>query len=181
MSRLAYRLVGDRRFRHWLLDRVLIDVLISGQRMVQLRSQTGFRLRAALATFLLLFGAIASTARLWLPEPVTCGMACCEASGVCYCKAHTGESTATGAAAHTDAHADNLNATSISRSCPALCAQLPAGFQRHSIARAHPPRFAPVARVARGSFVHTPYLVRDTLTAEAHAPRAPPACDGLIA
>jgi hypothetical protein len=150
--------------------------------MIRVRSQTGFRLKAALAILLPLFGAIAPTARLWLPEPVTCGMACCEASGVCYCQHHhTGESEATGAAARADANDAKLTAIVISRSCPAQCAQLPAGFQKHSIARAQALRFAFVAGATRRSFVHTPLIVRDTLTAEAHSPRAPPACDGLIA
>jgi hypothetical protein len=150
--------------------------------MVPLRSQTGFRLKAALAILLPLFGAISPAARLWLPEPVTCGMACCEASGVCYCQNHhTGESEATGETEGAGAHGAKLTAVVISRSCPAQCAQLPAGFQKHSIARAQAPRFAFVAGSARRSFIHAPLIARDTLTAEAHSPRAPPACDGLIA
>jgi hypothetical protein len=143
--------------------------------MIPLRSKTGFRLGVALAALLPLFGAIAPTARLWLPEPVTCGMACCEASGVCYCQHHhTGESEAAGAAARPDANAAKLTAAVISRSCPAQCAQLPAGFQKHSIARAQAPHFAFVAGANRRSFTHTSFLARDTLTDEAHSPRAPP-------
>jgi hypothetical protein len=139
--------------------------------MISLRSQTGIRLRAALAMLLLLVGAIAPAARLWAPEPVTCGMACCEASGVCYCRHnHAGEAEAAGA----DTGTAKLTAVVISSSCPAQCAKLPAGFQKHSIARAHPPRFAFVASATRQLFIHTPFLARDTLTAEAHAPRAPP-------
>jgi hypothetical protein len=144
--------------------------------MIPHRTQTEFRLRAALAMLMLLFGAIAPSARMWLPEPVTCGMVCCEESGVCHCRHHhTGESEVTGEAARTGTHAVKLNELSIGRSCPAQCAQLPAGFQKHSIARACPPRFAFVAGAARRSFIHTPFWARDTLTAEAHAPRAPPA------
>jgi hypothetical protein len=139
--------------------------------MISLQSQAGIRLRAALAMLLLLVGATAPAARLWLPAPVTCGMACCEASGVCYCQHHhTSESETAGA----DADAAKVTAAVVSRSCPAQCAKLPAGFQKHSIARAHPPRFAFVAGATRRSFIHTPFLARDTLTAEAHAPRAPP-------
>jgi hypothetical protein len=144
--------------------------------MIPHRTQTGFRLRAALAILMLLFGAMAPVARMWLPEPVTCGMICCEESGVCHCHTNqTGESEATGAAAHADTYAAMLNAASISRSCPAQCAQLPAGFQKHSIARAYPLRFASVTGATRRSFNHTPFLARDTLMVEAHAPRAPPA------
>jgi hypothetical protein len=146
--------------------------------MIPLQSQTGFRLRETLAMLVLLFSAISPAAKLWLPAPVTCGMDCCEASGVCYCRHHhTGQSEADlihfgGEAPR--AIAAKVNEVSLGRSCPAQCAQLPAGFQRHSIARAHPPRFASVTGAIRRSFIHTPYLARDTLTAEAHAPRAPP-------
>jgi hypothetical protein len=143
--------------------------------MISLRSQTGFRQGAALAMLLPQFGAVSSTARPWLPDPVTCGMACCEASGVCYCQHHhTGESEATVAAARAGAHTAKLDKVGVSRSCPAQCAQLPAGFQKHSIARAQPPRFASIAGANRRSFIRRPYLARDTSTAEAHSPRAPP-------
>jgi hypothetical protein len=139
--------------------------------MIPLRSQTGLRLRAALAALLLLVGAIDPTAKLLAPEPVTCGMACCEASGVCYCRHHRkGESKTTGA----DAGATKLTAAVINPSCTAQCAQLPAGFQKHSIARAHPPRLAFVAGATRRSFIHAPFLARDTLIDESHSPRAPP-------
>jgi hypothetical protein len=143
--------------------------------MIPLRSKTGFRLGVALAMLLPLFGAIAPTARLWLPEPVTCGMACCETSGVCYCRNHhTGESEAAGTAARAGAHTAKMDTVGISHSCPAQCAQLPAGFQKHSIARTQPPRFASIAGANHRLFIHRPYLARDNLTAEAHSPRAPP-------
>jgi hypothetical protein len=143
--------------------------------MILHRTQTGYRLRAALAMLMLLSGAIAPSARIWLPEPVTCGMVCCEESGVCYCPTHhTGHSEATGESEPAGSHAPKLNKVSIGRPCPAQCAQFPAGFQKHSIARAQPLRFALVAGVARRPFNHTPVLARDTLTVEAHAPRAPP-------
>jgi hypothetical protein len=124
----------------------------------------------------LLFGAIGPAARLSLPEPVTCGMVCCEESGVCHCHTHhTGDSEETGAAARPEARTYKLGAAKINRSCPAQCAQLPASFQKHSIARAQPLRFTSVTGAARRSFIHAPFLARDTLIAEAHAPRAPPA------
>jgi hypothetical protein len=124
---------------------------------------------------MLLLGAIAPSARMWLPEPVTCGMVCCEESGVCYCQTHhTGHSDATGESEPAGAQVAKLNGGSIDRSCPAQCAQLPAGFQKHSIARAQPLRLTFVAGVARRPFNHTSFLTPDTLTIEAHAPRAPP-------
>ena len=45
-------------------------------------TQAGFRLRAALAMPLPLFGAIAPSARLLTLEPGACGVDCCEAGGV---------------------------------------------------------------------------------------------------
>jgi hypothetical protein len=143
--------------------------------MIQHRSQTGFRLRAALAMLMLLFGAIAPSARMWLPEPVTCGMVCCEKRGACYCQTHhTGHSEATGESEPVGTLVAKLHEVSIGRSCPTQCAQLPAGFQKDSITRAQPLRLAFVAGVARRPFNHTPFLARYTLMAEAHAPRAPP-------
>ncbi len=124
---------------------------------------------------LLLFGATAPSARIWLPEPVTCGMVCCEESGVCHCRHHhAGEYEVTGEAARTGTHAVKLSEVSIGRFCPAQCAQLPAGYQKHSITRTQPLRYAFAAGPARRSFNHTPFLARDTLMVEAHAPRAPP-------
>jgi hypothetical protein len=124
---------------------------------------------------MLLFGAIAPSARMWLPEPVTCGLVCCEESGVCYCQTHhTGHSDATGASEPVGIHIAKLNEIRIGRSCPAQCAQLPAGFRKHSIVRAQPLRLVFVAGVARRPFNHTPLLARSTLTVKAHAPRAPP-------
>jgi hypothetical protein len=143
--------------------------------MIPHQTQTGYRLRAALVMLMLLFGAIAPSARMWLPEPVTCGMVCCEESGVCYCQTHhTGHSEATGESEPAGSQVAKLNKVSIGRSCPAQCAQLPAGFQKHSLTRAQSLRLAFVAGLACRPFNHTSFLARDTLTVEAHAPRAPP-------
>jgi hypothetical protein len=144
--------------------------------MIPLSSQTGIRLRAALAMLLLLVGAIAPSARLWLPEPVTCGMACCEASGVCYCqKRHKGESGATGAAALADVHAARRNAAGISASCPAKCAQLPAGFQtRISIAKARISECVLYINLTQLLYARAPRFARNALPDASSAPRAPP-------
>jgi hypothetical protein len=144
--------------------------------MIPHRLQKGYRLGVALAMLIVLFGAIAPTARLWLPEPVTCGMACCEKSGVCYCRQHhhTGESDATGGAVGASAQLSRLDEVSVGSSCPTCCAQLPAGYQKQSIARTQPPRHAFVADSSRSPFIHIPYWVRDVLVVEAHTPRAPP-------
>jgi hypothetical protein len=144
--------------------------------MIPLRSQTGIRLRAALATLLLLIGAIAPAAKLWLPEPVTCGMACCEARGVCYCQKHRkGESEATGAAAIDDVHAARRNAASISASCPAKCAQLPAGFQtRISIAKARISECV-LYILTQLLYARAPHFARNAILDASSAPRAPPA------
>jgi hypothetical protein len=145
--------------------------------MIPFRSQSGFRLKAALAILLPLVGAIAPTARLWLPEPFTCRMTCCETSGVCYCQHHhTGESEATGAAASADANAAKLTAAVISRSCPAQCAQLPAGFQKKvSVVRARISEGVLSINLTRLLFARAPGFARDALLVASSAPRAPPA------
>jgi hypothetical protein len=144
--------------------------------MVPRRLQTGLLIRVSLAALLVLFGAIAPTARLWLPEPVTCGMACCEASGVCSCRNHhTGESEATGAAASADANAAKLTAAVVSRSCPAQCAQLPAGFQKKvSMARARIPEGVLSINLTQLLFARAPHFARDALADRSSVPRAPP-------
>jgi hypothetical protein len=144
--------------------------------MVPRRLQTGLLLRGALAALMVLFGAIAPTARLWQPEPVTCGMACCEAAGVCYCRRHhTGESEAAGAAASADANAVKLTAAVISPSCPAQCAQLPAGFQKKvSMARARIPEGVLSINLTRLLFACAPHFARDALADRSSVPRAPP-------
>ncbi|HKQ80235.1 MAG TPA: hypothetical protein VJ810_41465 [Blastocatellia bacterium] len=133
-------------------------------------------MRGALAALLVLFGAISPAARLWLPEPVTCGMACCEASGVCSCQNHhTGASEMPGAAARADANAVKLTAAVISRSCSERCAQLPAGFQKKvSIARARIPEGVLSINLTRLLFVGAPRFARDALADRSSVPRAPP-------
>jgi hypothetical protein len=145
--------------------------------MISHRTQTGFRLRAALAMLMLLFGAIAPSARMWLPEPVTCGKACCEERGVCSCRHHHASEAeeAIDSSEPAGDHIAKLNEVSIGRSCPAQCAKLPAGFQKHSIAKAQSHHFAIAAGAARRPFIHTSFLACDTLMVKAHAPRAPPA------
>jgi hypothetical protein len=141
--------------------------------MIPFRSQSGIRLRAALAALLLSFGAIAPAARLWLPEPVTCGMACCEASGVCYCQHHhADESETTGA----DAGAAKLIAAVTNRSCPAQCAQLPSGFQKKiSTANRRVSECVLPANLAHLLYVRTPRFALEALLDASSSPRAPPA------
>jgi hypothetical protein len=145
--------------------------------MIPHRSQTGFRLGVALAMLLPLFGAIAPTARLWLPEPVTCGMACCEASGVCYCSHnHTGESEANDVAAGANTDSAKITLNIISPSCPAQCAQLPNGFQKKlSIARARISECVLSISLSRLLYASAPRFARDALLDASSAPRAPPA------
>jgi hypothetical protein len=145
---------------------------------------TGLRVLPAL--LLLLFNSIAPAVELMLPEPVTCGMVCCLERGICYCDSKSHSHSHGGKESQSHGHSagdpDGLEASQtteistvrIVSSCPVQCAQLPAGFQKHSITRAQPHRLAFVAGIARRLFNHTPVLARDTLTVEAHAPRAPP-------
>jgi hypothetical protein len=141
-------------------------------------------LRLLFAIFVLLCNPVAPAAKLMWPEPVTCGMACCLESGVCYCNSGSHSRSRKKSREHyegeesTDAPGASppveIAAVTITSLCPAQCAQHPAGFQKHSVARAHPPRFAFAAGANRRSFTPTQFLARDTLTAEAHSPRAPP-------
>jgi hypothetical protein len=141
-------------------------------------------LRMLFALFVLLFNSVAPSVKLMWPEPVTCGMECCLESGVCYCS--SGSHSRSGKRSReryvgeksTDAleasQPVEIVAATITSLCPPQCAQLPAGFQKHSIARAHPPRLAFIAGAACRLFTHAPFLARDILTAESHSPRAPP-------
>ncbi len=131
--------------------------------------------RALGVLVLLLTSVFAPSIKSFLPEPVSCGMACCEASGVCYCQSHhTDDGDEDKTIAQSDLRTASSNKASISQSCPTQCAQVPAGFQKHSIAKAAAPRITFVVNTTRQLFISTPHFARDALVAEAHSPRAPP-------
>ncbi|HKQ80238.1 MAG TPA: hypothetical protein VJ810_41480 [Blastocatellia bacterium] len=141
-------------------------------------------LRLLFATLVLLFNSVAPAVNLMWLEPVTCGMACCLERGACYCNSVSHSRSGKESHGHSEGEESpdeldspqpvEITAAAITSPCPAQCAQLPGGFQKHSRARAPAPRFAFVSDGSRRSFTHTPFLARSTLTADAHAPRAPP-------
>jgi hypothetical protein len=133
-------------------------------------------LHVLFALLVLLINSVAPVVKLMSPAPVTCGMACCEASGVCYCEAHhPGRSEATGASAHADIQADKLAAAIISPSCPAKCAQLPAGFQQKiSMIKARISQCVLSVSLTQLLYARRPRFARDTLLIASSAPRSPP-------
>jgi hypothetical protein len=145
----------------------------------------------ALSGVLLFFaGWAAIPVKLTLPQPVTCGMECCEKSGVCYCSMrHSASSSGkAGGPDHHD-HSDaeglhyavdgsqpvNMAKVTIGSSCPVQCAQVPAGFQKIPITSARIPEPQSVINTARLIYIRAPHFARDALIEDASAPRAPPA------
>jgi hypothetical protein len=128
--------------------------------------------------------------KLTLPQPVTCGMECCEKSGVCYCSMRHSASSSSKAAGHDhNGHSDaeglpyavdgsqpaKIAKVTIGSSCPVQCAQVPAGFQKIPITTARIPEPRSAINAARLIYISAPHFARDALIEDASAPRAPPA------
>jgi hypothetical protein len=151
------------------------------------RPQFILGLRLLFATIVLLFNTVAPVAKLMWPEQVTCGMACCLESGVCYCNSgshsRSGEQNhdhlkekQEGAQDGVDARPTaEIAAVTITSSCSAQCAQLPAGFQE-KISKAGARNFVCAASVnhSPSSDARTPRFDKDPLLVASSAPRAPP-------
>ena len=130
--------------------------------------------RATLLLCVLLFGAFAPAVKLVLPQTVTCGMACCEASGVCYCEhSPANETSFTDEAAASPANA-KLATLTLQPGCPPRCAQLPDKVQTFSFAKLPPARFIFSSQRSQPTRLDPPTRARTTLVAEVHAPRPPP-------
>jgi hypothetical protein len=149
-----------------------------------------FHLRALSAVLLFFAGWVAIPVKLMLPSPVTCGMECCEKSGVCYCSMRHSASSSRKAAGHD--HHDHSDAeglhyaidgsqpvkmakVTIASSCPVQCAQIPAGFQNIPITSARIPEARSAINSARLIYIRAPHFARDALIEDASVPRAPPA------
>jgi hypothetical protein len=147
-------------------------------------------LRALSAALLFLAGWAAIPAKLTLPQPVTCGMECCEKSGVCYCSMRHSASSSGKAAGHDHhGHSDaeglpyavdgsqpvKMAKVTLASACPVQCAQVPAGFQKTPITTARIPEPRSVINAARLIYISAPHFARDALIEDASAPRAPPA------
>jgi hypothetical protein len=146
-------------------------------------------LRALCAVVLFFASWVAIPVKLALPEPVTCGMKCCEDSGVCYCiMRHSASSSHKAAGADRHDHSDagglhyavdgsqpvKMAKVMIGSSCPVQCAQVPAGFQKIPITTARIPEPQSVINSARLIYIRAPHFARDALIEDASAPRAPP-------
>lgn len=143
-------------------------------RMTRRKISTDWRALGML--MLLLTSVFAPSIKPFFPQPVTCGMSCCEASGVCYCQnQHTVDDHTDQAAAQSDTRTVSSGDIGIRQSCPTRCAQIPAGFQKHSIANVNPPALVCAINAVRRLFNREPHLALSTLIAESHSPRAPPA------
>lgn len=138
------------------------------------RNRTDWRALGML--ILLLTSVFAPSIKTFFPETVSCGMACCETSGVCYCQSqHTNDGDADKMAVQSDTRTVSSGNASISQSCPTRCAQIPAGFQKYSSANVNPPALVCAVKMVRRLFNREPHLALSTLIAESHSPRAPPA------
>lgn len=83
---------------------------------------SGTRWRAIWALCLLLSSALGPAVRLMLPEPVTCGMACCLSSGDCCC---LGGWTAEADDAHGHQETTIASQPEALAGCPPNCATAP--------------------------------------------------------
>jgi hypothetical protein len=142
-------------------------------------------LRLLFATLVLLFNSAAPVAKLLRPEQVTCGMACCLESGACYC--NSGSHSRSGEQSHDHSEEEKskdgidapqtaeMAAVTITSSCAARCAQLPAGFQEKiSKARARNSKCVLSINYARSLYVRAPGFAHDAVLDASSAPRAPP-------
>ena len=142
-------------------------------------------LRLLFATLVLLFNSIAPAVNLMWPEPVTCGVACCLESGVCSCNSQSHSRSGEERHKHSEGEESpdeldapqpvEITAAAITPSCPAQCAQLPAGFQEKiSKARARDSDCVLSINLVRLLYARAPRFARDALLVASSAPRAPP-------
>ncbi len=134
--------------------------------------QFGARRRAWIALMILFLGALAPALSSFAPEPVTCGMACCEESGVCCCLLREGEDSPAG---HRHEEEPALTAAVLTRGCTPNCGLAPTPFPgidssadptdcRTAIGR------APLSPQSDGA-AHAP----SSIAFASRSPRAPPA------
>jgi len=142
-------------------------------------------LRVLLTLLALLLNSVAPAVKMMLPETVTCGMACCLESGVCYC--HSKSHARSGGESHKHEEGeeapDEIGASQsaemasaiITSSCPAQCAQLPTGFQKNiSLVKARIPEWALSTRIKRLISARASHFARGALVDGSSVPRAPP-------
>jgi hypothetical protein len=142
-------------------------------------------LRAMFAALALMSGSLAPALSLALPEHDACGMACCLESGVCHCHSASGSHSRGESREHPggeesrnelgDSRPAGMAAATIASSCPAKCAQLPAGFQKKlSIVKSRIAKCALFINTAQLLYARAPRFMSDALLDGSSAPRAPP-------
>jgi hypothetical protein len=137
-----------------------------------------FRLRVAVVTLALALGWLSVPLSLITWEPDVCEMECCIAEGHCCCA--TRHAYVKGHEPKPDDVSLNIE-TTLTVPCPAGCAASTISAQ-NCLSRAAP---APAPLVAPTSIplqrCRDRFLLDHQFAAQPSSPRAPPACDGLIA
>jgi hypothetical protein len=130
--------------------------------------------RALIALFVLSFGWMTPTISLAQPEPIVCGMACCREEVVCCCARASASDERSTLEASVPLQAE-IQAVTITASCPPQCAQIPTGSSHYFIAKARSPHPATMPIVPPIRHMRSPHFTRDALVDAASSPRAPPA------
>jgi hypothetical protein len=142
-------------------------------------------LRVKFATLALMSGSLGPALSLALPGHDSCGMACCLESGVCHCHSASGSHSGGESREHPggeesqselgDSRPAEMAAATIASSCPAKCAQLPAGFQKKiSIVKSRIAKCAFLINTAQLLYARALRITSDALLDGSSAPRAPP-------
>ncbi len=143
----------------------------------------GRELRAICAAFIFTAGWAAVPVEHLLPEPVTCGMACCLESGVCYCSSRSHARSKEETHRHSEDKASTADPddslateiTAVSSSCPAQCAEVPTGFQKKtSLVKERISECAFFTNIRQLIYARAPHFARDALLDSLSSPRAPP-------
>lgn len=138
------------------------------------RLQFILRRRTAVALLILLFSAIAPALRPFAPDPVTCGMACCEESGVCCCLAARNHDSHEG---HDEESA--ITTAELIRGCHSNCGLAPSSSPGFDLRADRLGAEIAFRRIVRPRFrTRTPHAPASIAFAHL-APRAPPASTHL--
>ena len=143
-----------------------------------IKLKTWLRLRAAVVALALALSWLSAPISLAFWEPDVCEMECCIAEGHCCCATRhayvKGQEPKPGDVSLTVE-------TTLTRSCPAGCAASGISAKNNLLRAAH--AHAPLITLASISPARyqSPFLFDQLFAAQPSSPRAPPACDWLIA
>lgn len=126
--------------------------------------------RALFLLLVLLSGWVAVPVAAAIPKPVTCGMVCCEESGVCYCTHSQEEHSQT----QTAAQPAGSEITRRNVSCGEKCASLAASNLNFSVAHPVTPRIQPQPDGQVALPTGEALTIQSLLLSGDCAPRAPP-------